>query len=49
MMNNYEAKLYINVKDIIEIEKLFYFKAYPFYIIFGSVLELEFFLNLFLI
>lgn len=44
MMNNFEAKLYINVKDIIEIENLFHFKAYPFYIIFGSVMELESFL-----
>ena len=40
-MNNYEAKLYINTKDIIEVNELFSFKAYPFYIIFGSVNELE--------
>ena len=40
-MINYEAKLYINSKDIIEVNELFCFKAYPFYIIFGSVNELE--------
>ena len=40
-MNNYEAKLYINVKDIIELNDLFHFKAYPLYIIFGSLLELQ--------
>ena len=45
LVNNFEAKLYINVKDIIEIENLFHFKAYPFYIIFGSVLELETFIE----
>ena len=44
-MINYEAKLYINVKDIIEVNNLFHFKAYPLYIIFGTVQELEMFLN----
>ena len=39
-MNNFEAKLYLNVKEIIEIE-LNHFKAYPFYIVFGNVLELN--------
>ena len=44
-MINYEAKLYINVKDIVEVNDLFHFKAYPLYIIFGTVLELENFLK----
>ena len=43
-MNNFEAKLYINVKDIIEIENLFHFKAYPFYLLFGTIDELKHFL-----
>ena len=44
-MINYEAKLYVNVKDIIEVNNLFHFKAYPLYIIFGTVYELELFLS----
>ena len=39
-MDNYEAKLYINVKEIIEIDDLFHMKAYPLYIVFGNVNEL---------
>ena len=39
-MNNYEAKLYLNVKDVIELNDYFHFKAYPLYIVFGSLKEL---------
>lgn len=40
-MSNYEAKLYLNVKDIIQIDELFHFKAYPLYIVFGTISELD--------
>ena len=40
-MNNYEAKLYLNVNDVIELDGFFYFDAYPLYIVFGNLKQLE--------
>ena len=31
-MNNFEAKLYLNVKDVINIDGFFYFDSFPLYI-----------------
>ena len=39
-MIDYEAKLYLNVKEIVDINKFFHFKAYPLYIVFGSLKDL---------
>ena len=39
-MINYEAKLYLNVNNDIVVKDLFYFKAYPLYIVFGSLKDL---------
>ena len=44
-MNSYEAKLYLNVRDIIELDGLYHFKAYPLYIVFGTVKELDSLIN----
>ena len=39
-MNNYEAKLYLNVNSKIDLSNFFYFNSYPLYIVFGSLKDL---------